>query len=71
MLGLMIWTEAESSMLLLSAPGCLLRPSMSVILGVHLLSKNENPRSVTRVWSGSPAFQIHFPPQRVYPRPRS
>lgn len=44
---------------------------MSVILGVHLLSKNENPRSVTRVWSGSPAFQIHFPPQRVYPRPRS
>ena len=71
MLGLMIWTEVESSMLLLSAPGRLLRPSMSVILGVHLLNKNENPRSVTRVWSSSPFFQIHFPPQRVYTRPRS
>lgn len=66
MLGLMIWAEAESSMLLLSAPGCLLRPSMSVILEVHLLSENENPRSVTRV-----CFQIHFPTHRVYPRPRS
>lgn len=43
MLGLMIWAEAESSMLLLSAPGCLLKPSMSVILEVHFLSENENP----------------------------
>ena len=73
MLGLMIWAEVESSMLLspLSAPGCLLRPSTSVILGVHLLSENENPRSVTRVWSSSPIFQIHFPTQKVYSRPRS
>ena len=66
MLGLMIWAEAESSMWLLSAPGCLLKPSMSVILEVHFLSENEDPRSVTRMY-----FQIHFPTHRVYPRPRS
>ena len=49
-----------SSMLLLRVPGSLQRAGISVNLEAHLLSENENPRSVTGMWNSSPSLLSEY-----------
>ena len=37
-----------------------LRTCIPVNMGLHLLSENENPRSVTGVWSSSPVLLSEY-----------